>query len=61
MGGLITRYALYAINDPLQHLFFPPLLYVSTVLDFDPPNNGGFFSAPARHSTNRDHPCFTLS
>src|SRR5437016_1395840 len=60
MGGLITRYALYAIHDPLQHLFFPPTLYVSTVLDFDIPNNGGIFSAPTRPSTNRDHPCFTL-
>ena len=46
MGGLITRFALEAVQDrkivPAIPAFsaFPPLLYVSHVVDLDTPNAG---------------------
>lgn len=38
MGGLITRYALYGVQDHLSA--FPPSLFVRKVVDFDTPNGG---------------------
>lgn len=38
MGGLISRYAVYAVQKHTAH--FPPLLYVSNIVDFDAPNGG---------------------
>src|SRR3989442_3078994 len=41
MGGLITRYAIYAVHNQLSS--FPSSLDISHVVDFDTPNGGATF------------------